>query len=43
MRSLFTGIIGFILGVFSLGLFGVYKQKQLEKKRAEEEDDDDEE
>ena len=37
MRSLFAGIIGFILGVFSLGLYGVFKQKQLEK------DDDDEE
>lgn len=42
MRSLFAGIIGFILGVFSFGLFGVFKQKQLEKKRAEKEDDNDE-
>ena len=39
-RSFFAGIIGFILGVFSLGLFGFYKQKQLEKKRAEKDDDD---
>ena len=42
MKSLFAGIIGFILGIFSFGLFGVFKQKQLEKKNAEKEDYDNE-
>lgn len=42
MKSLFAGIIGFILGIVSFGLLGIFAQKRLEENCPDEDDSCDE-